>query len=350
MSVSTNTRKHCKPALSDHHIHSHPPGMKIRAELQRTSRLYFHGKMKQMIFLALIFCLLNGYGNALQAKRSSSDTWIEPTTHMKFLFIPSGCFTMGSPSDEAGRDSDEGPLHKVCVRGFWMGCYEVTVEQFKIFINETGYKTDAEREGYSWIYSGTWQKKAGFDWKNPGFQQSETSPVVNVSWKDATRMAEWLTSKNGKKFRLPTEAEWEYACRAGTKTARFWGNDPDRACEYANVADVSAKRKFPAWHIHQCNDGYVFTAPVGSFKPNAFGLFDMLGNVWEWCEDNYLVKAYADFPSDNPLIRRKGVTDLVIRGGSWYSRPRYVRSASRDHLHDSHRRGNDVGFRLVVVK
>ncbi len=307
---------------------------------------------KQVRVALFLFSLLLVGGMCGVAREACGDRkmWIEPVTGMRFVFVPGGCFNMGSRRDEPGRDGDEGPVHRVCLDGFWMGCCEVTVREFGIFVNETRYKTDAEREGYSWIYSGTWQKKAGFDWKNPGFPQDENSPVVNVSWNDAKKMAGWLSEKNGRIFRLPTEAEWEYACRAGTATSRFWGDDPGMACEYANVADEAAKSRFPAWHIHQCNDGFVFTSPAGKFKPNAFGLYDMLGNVWEWCEDNYLARSYQSYPSRNPLVRKRGVSDLVIRGGSWYSRPRYVRSASRDHLHDSHRRGNDVGFRLVIKR
>ncbi len=256
---------------------------------------------------------------------------------------------MGSPLDEKGRDTDEGPTHEVCVHGFWIGITEVTVGQFEKFVLESRYKTEAEREGFSWIYTGAWEKREGYNWRNAGFPQTKDSPVVNVSWNDAKVMAKWLSDKTGMTFRLPTEAEWEYACRAGTSNSRFWGDNPNKACEYANVADKIAKERFPAWKVHGCSDGYVFTAPVGHFRPNPFGLFDMLGNVWEWCEDNYEVQAYHEHKKWDPVVRNKGITDLVIRGGSWYSRPRYIRSASRDHLHDSHRRGNDVGFRLVMI-
>ena len=290
----------------------------------------------------------NAFAEMNITRRNTLEIWGEPITGMKFVHLPAGCFVMGSPRDEDGRDSDEGPQHQVCIDDFWIGCFEVTVDQFKNFVSDSGYKTDAEREGYAWIYAGSWQKKKGFNWRNPGFKQEGNHPVVNVSWHDAEEMAKWLSQKAGKKFRLPTEAEWEYACRAGTSTSRFWGDDANKACEYANVADRTAKEKFPAWHIHECNDGFVFTSPVGSFRPNPFGIFDMLGNVWEWCEDTYLVNSYKKYSGENPLVREGGVTDLVIRGGSWYSRPRYVRCASRDHLHDSRRRGNDVGFRLVM--
>ena len=297
-----------------------------------------------------VFCICNGNVSCEQvsAGKSAGEIWIEPSTGIKFIRIPHGSFMMGSLTDEEGRDTDEGPVHKVILDAFWISCYEVTVGQFSVFVNRTGYVTEAEREGYSWIYTRKWERRKGYSWKNTGFEQTEDHPVVNVSWNDAKKMAEWLTRISGKKIRLPTEAEWEYACRAGTSTSRFWGNEPDKACAYANVADITAKGRFPAWNVHECTDGFIFTAPVGSFKANPYGLFDMLGNVWEWCEDTYLIKSYGRKPQHNPLVKTKGVSDLVIRGGSWYSRPRYVRCASRDHLHDSHRRGNDVGFRLVM--
>lgn len=111
--------------------------------------------------------------------------------------------------------------------------------------------------------------------------------MVNVSWYDATNFAKWLSKETGQKFRLPTEAEWEYTARAGTKTSRFWGNNPDEACQYANVADLTVKKRWATWIVHNCEDNYLVAAPVGSFNPNGFGIYDMLGNVWEWVQDVY---------------------------------------------------------------
>ncbi len=314
----------------------------------------FEGISKCFIILLALFVCLQVVGVCVFAEGPVNDDyqrWIEPKTGMEFVKVPAGCFTMGSPPGETGRDTDEGPQHEVCLDGFWIGRFEVTVREFRIFVEKSGYKTEAEREGFSWIYTGSWEKRKGFSWRRPGFVQGDDYPVVNVSWNDAKKMAEWLSKETGRHFSLPTEAQWEYACRGGTTSSRFWGTDPGLACKFANVADISAKSRFPAWQIHQCDDGFVFTAPVGSFKPNPYGLYDMLGNVWEWCEDTYLVKGYCKFKrvTRDPLVKKNGIPDIVIRGGSWYSRPRYVRCASRDHLHDSHRRGNDVGFRLVIL-
>lgn len=273
-------------------------------------------------------------------------TWIEPVTGMQFVWIPGGCYRMGSPPGEEGRDPDEGPVHEVCVDGFWMGRYEVSRAQFQIFTEASGYVTEAEKDGYSWVYTGRWETRSGFSWRRVGFEQDERHPVVHVSWNDAAAMAEWLSRESRGSFRLPTEAEWEWACRAGTDTSRHWGDDLGEACRYANAADRTAAAVFPAWTIHPCSDGFVHTAPVGRLHPNGFGLYDMLGNVWEWCRDVYDPEAYAEHSRENPVVTDRAPA-RVTRGGSWYSRPQFVRCAGRDHLSSPQRRSNDQGFRLV---
>ncbi|MDM8523268.1 SUMF1/EgtB/PvdO family nonheme iron enzyme [Desulfococcaceae bacterium HSG8] len=239
-------------------------------------------------------------------------TWTDPVTGMEFVWVPKGCFKMGSPPGEKGRYSDEGPVHEVCVDGFWMGKYEVTNKQYRKY--KSGHNS-GDYEG--------------------NFLDGDNQPAVRVSWDDAKAFAKWLTGKSRHEFRLPTEAEWEYACRAGTQTARFWGDDPDDACRYASVADQT----------HNCDDGYAVTAPVGSFSPNSFRLYDMLGNIWEWCEDIYDSDAYRKHKRNNPIYADGG-SDRVRRGGSWYGKPAYVRCAERDHYSPASR-GNLLGFRLV---
>jgi formylglycine-generating enzyme required for sulfatase activity len=163
-------------------------------------------------------------------------------------------------------------------------------------------------------------------------------------------MAKWMSKNSKYSFKLPTEAEWEYACRAGTQTSRFWGDDPDQACKYANVADKSAKKQFSDWSIHNCTDGYVFTAPVGKFLDNPFQLSDMLGNVWEWCEDAYSNDAYKKHRSKNPVISSgNGGAVRVVRGGSWGGSPRFLRSAVRSGNSPGNR-GDRVGFRLLRTR
>ena len=276
------------------------------------------------------------------------EAWREPVTGMEFVWVRGGCFWMGSPDYEKDREHDEGPMHRVCVDDFWMGKYPVTRGQFRRFVDETGFRTDADKEGWAYnLKEGRWDKQQGGNWRFPGFDQSDSHPVVDVSWNDAKAVAEWLSRHGNGKFRLPSEAEWEYGCRAGTVTARFWGNHPDKACAYANVADQSAQRRFPGWAVHNCKDGYVFTSPVGSFRPNPFGLYDILGNVCEWCEDTYASDAYSKSRRDNPVYTGGG-QHRVIRGGSWYNRPAYVRCAYRG-LGCPAVRGNLLGFRLVWI-
>jgi len=296
-------------------------------------------------WLALLLVCLPG--GPCEAGDDSPETWTEPLTGMEFVWVPDGCFMMGSPPEAEERSADEIPSHEVCLDGFWMGRTEVTREQFRRFVRETGYRTSAEQEGFSWVYGNRWERRRSRHWRNPGFEQDDSHPLVHVSWKDARAMARWLTEESKGRFALPTEAQWEYACRAGTRTSRFWGDDVDQACEYANLADKTARETYPAWVAHPCRDGFVHTAPAGRFAPNPFGLQDMLGNVWEWCEDGYRSDLYRQREPgvENPSNPVEG-SGRVIRGGSWYSRPPFARCAGRDSL-QSDRRGSDVGFRLV---
>jgi len=246
---------------------------------------------------------------------------------VEWVGIPAGTFTMGSPSYETDRESVEGPQHSVSLSGFKMSKYEVTVEQFGVFINATGYKTEAEKEGWSWTWSGSdWVKKYGLSWKTDENgtirgNNGKSHPVINVSWNDATAFAEWMGS------RLPTEAEWEYACRAGTTTPYHTGSSLN-----------SSQANF--------NNNVGQTKPVGSYAPNAWGLYDMHGNVWEWCSDWY--GDYSSGAQTNPKGPSSG-SHRVLRGGGWYASGRYCRSANRSNCDPSHR-DNDglIGFRLVV--
>lgn len=152
--------------------------------------------------------------------------------------------------------------------------------------------------------------------------------------------------QTGKNYRLPSEAEWEYAARAGTSSARFWGDNPDDACTFANVADKTFQQKFPNWQVHNCTDGYVYTAPVGKFAENKFKLQHTLGNVWEWTEDCWH-ENYDGAPNDGSAWVEDGdCSRRVIRGGSWNNKPRNVRSANRNR-NNTDNRNNNVGFRLA---
>ncbi len=259
---------------------------------------------------------------------------------------------MGSPASEAGRHDDEGPQHRVTIaNAFVMGRTEVTVAQFRRFADETGYKTDAEKNTgaqgcRAWEkLDGRFERRPGRSWRSPGYEQSGTHSVVCVSWNDARAFVEWLSKKTGQQYRLPTEAEWEYAARAGTTAARYWGDDADQACEYANVADQTTHDRSSWSNKHNCNDGHWFPAPVGSFKPNRFGLFDVLGNVWEWTEDCWNGN-YNGAPINGSVCASGNCSQRVIRGGSWNYDPRYVRSAKRNRS-ASDLRYDHSGFRLA---
>ncbi|MEN8260514.1 MAG: formylglycine-generating enzyme family protein [Pseudomonadota bacterium] len=296
--------------------------------------------------LVSALCFHASLAAAEQACRSS-DGGFGP----EMVLIEGDRFTMGSPDGEKGRSSDEGPRHSVTVQPFALGRCEVTVAEFSRFVEETGYESQLRKDGcYVWNKEAKrWSLETGRDWRNPGFSQTDTDPVVCVSHPDAEAYADWLSQRTGVIYRLPTEAEWEYAARAGTVTARYWGDSPDKACEYANVHDLTSKREneFPRT-AHNCDDGFAQTAPAGSFESNRFGLYDMLGNVWEWVEDCWH-ESYINAPAEGSAWLEAEGGDCgrrVLRGGSWILHPVSVRSAYRlrDAPDDAYL---IVGFRLA---
>ena len=263
----------------------------------------------------------------------------------EMVVIPAGSFEMGSPASESGRVVDEDPQHRVHVRSFAAGKFEVARGQFAAFVRETGYDAGNECGIFE---GGKWQKRSGRNWQNPGYSQADNHPVVCVSWNDARVYSEWLSRKTKKNYRLLSEAEWEYAARAGTSTARYWGESPDQACAYANVMDATGKSQIPGvtWEAHNCNDGNAYTASVGSFKANAFGLYDMIGNAWEWTEDCWN-KDYAGAPNDGTAwTTGECSVGRVLRGGSWFDVPQIARAAFRYRGGSSYR-GSSFGFRLA---
>lgn len=268
----------------------------------------------------------------------------------ELVFVRGGRFLMGSPAIEAGRASDE-RQHRVDVEDFWLGRYAVTVGEFRRFVEVSGYRTDAERDAHELSGCWVWQDgKAkylrGRSWRDPGFAQQDNHPVVCVSWHDAHAYAQWLSEQTGQEYRMPTEAEWEYAARAGTMTPRYWGSDPAQACRYANVGDRVMKARVPGvdWSVHECDDGYAYTAPVGSFAPNAWGLFDMLGNVLEWTCSAFDMGYGGAEQRCSASSERRGLH--ALRGGSWTDEPDYVRSAFRSWSAPGNR-SLDQGFRLA---
>lgn len=270
------------------------------------------------------------------------DTLADGSLGPEMVMIPAGSFQMGDI--QGGGVSYEQPVHWVSVSAFAMGRYEVTVGEFRQFVNATGYVTEAEKGDGCRIYDGSsWGKKGDANWRNPYFSQGDNQPVVCVSWNDATAYIAWLNEQTGKAYRLPTEAEWEYAARAGTETSRYWGNNPDDACAYANVHDNTSKTENGfSWTHHNCTDGYAHTAPVGQFNANGFGLFDTLGNVWEWACSEY----ESSYNGKEEYCGSGDSWQPVVRGGSWDNRPWGVRAANRIRYSRGDR-FDVVGFRLA---
>ena len=275
----------------------------------------------------------------------------------EMVVVPAGTFIMGSPESEAGRlravydqegeairwttDDEErlevaagqrlvaveGPQRYVTIEApFAAGVYEVTFEEWDACARGGGC--------------------GGLIPDHEGWGRGRR-PVVNVSWQEARSYAEWLSRETGEAYRLPSEAEWEYVARAGTETARYWGGSGIGQCRHANGADAAALQKYPNWAgtTVSCSDGYSETAPVGSFEPNAFGLHDVLGNVWEWTLDCWNER-YSGAPVDGSAWESGDCTTRVSRGGSWENTPERLRSAMRARDPEEFR-GRTSGFRVV---
>ena len=268
---------------------------------------------------------------------------------MEFVRVPAGTFQMGSPAGEKDRRVDDGQHTVELTHDFYLGKYEVTRGQFRAFVNEAGYRTEPETDGQgAWGYDEDTKKVEGrkpkYSWKSTGFGQTEEHPVVNVTWNDANAFCRWLAQRSKKAIRLPTEAEWEYAARAGSAKRFYSGDSPETLVKVGNVADGTAKKKFPDWQTIIAEDGYVFTAPVGQFQPNRLGLYDMLGNVWEWCQD--WLGPYGDLSAKDP-VRNEENRVRVMRGGGWGKRVPQISSSALRFSGAPPSRDMDVGFRVA---
>ena len=264
----------------------------------------------------------------------------------EMVVIPPGKFTMSPPLGQAGQADRAGPQQSVAIaRAFGAGRYEVTRAQFARFVKESGHSAS----GGCFVWSeGKYAQVASRDWRNPGFAQTNKHPVVCVNWHDAKAYAGWLSKKAGKPYRLLTGPEWEYAARARSRAHRPWGEDARNACRYANIADASAKRGVPgtaSWTFYECNDRHAYTAPAGSYPPNAFGLYDMMGNAWEWTED-CLIEEDAAAPSKAPDGSSGECVQRVLRGGSWVDSPLFVRYDFRFFIGPEDR-DFYIGFRVA---
>ncbi len=311
--------------------------------------------MRTIIFSGLVACMIA----VPVAAQSGDPATLDNSLGMRFVRVPAGAFQMGNarslermqqlfPEYAESRLtelSDEMPVHTVWItKDFWLGQHEVTVGQFRRFLEQSGYVPESVRDGTggygfdpAYDPAKTERKDAfvgrdpKYSWSYTGFPQGDDHPVLNVTWNDAVAMAAWLSDKEGRRYRLPTEAEWEYSCNAGQSTLFPVGNDPLALDLTANVFDAGSAKLWPQWsaYARPGNDGFPFTAPVGSFEPNSFGLYDMAGNAWEWTADWYDENYYTNSPLENPQGPASG-TVKVRRGGSWHTWPLYARCNFRN--------------------
>jgi formylglycine-generating enzyme required for sulfatase activity len=253
--------------------------------------------------------------------------------------LAAGDFQQGTP---AGADAlaFEMPLHKVTIaHTFAAGVYDVTVGEYSEFVAATGVAANSCA-----TYDGAWRVNPSVTWRNAIESQTSSHPVSCVSWHDAKDYAAWLSRTTHQAYRLPSASEWEYAAGAGSAAQVPW-TTPAEACSYANVADQTAARHYQGWKALPCADGFVQSAPVGSFKENAYGLYDMLGNVFQWTEDCW-TDNYQGAPIDGSAQSAGDCTQHELRGGSWFTQPDFVRTAYRNRFEGNYR-STSIGFRVV---
>lgn len=250
----------------------------------------------------------------------STDNFTDTTDGSEMIFVKGGTYSMGwSHSHDINVFQSENPAHAVTLDDFFISSKEITNSQFCVFLNEVGNQEENGQEyintdfGFDDIKCQIEQKGDQFV-VQPGF---ENHPVICVSWYGANAYCRWMAEKTGKKYRLPTEAEWEYAARDGGKDIRYaWGNDFPKGKKGGNIADAANKKRYPDYVMAtaEYDDGYIYTSPVAQFEPSGLGLYDMTGNVAEWCsdwKDNYTYSA-----ATNPMGPESG-DDKVKRGGDW---------------------------------
>jgi formylglycine-generating enzyme required for sulfatase activity len=283
-----------------------------------------------------------------------SDRFVDmPGQTPAMVVVPTGTFQMGAPDGEAGRQDAETPQHEVTIsKGFALSRTAVTVGQFREFVRATGYQPDSVKLGGASVYdegTGAMRDDPNASWETDyvGRPADARLPVVNVSWNDAKAYVEWLSQRTGKTFRLPSEAEFEYALRGGTTTRYWWGDAPPTSkvenLTGGNDRSPSGRRWSNAFRGY--SDGYWGPAPVMSFAANPFGLYDINGNVSEWMQDCWH-DSYLRAPRDGSAWVNPGCSVRVVRGGSWGSSPEQVRSAYRQGAEASVRSGR-VGFRVL---
>ncbi len=296
-------------------------------------------------------------GHAVSALSLPGTAFRDCPSCPEMVVVPAGSFLMGSTDAETtpeGMDAEararEQPVHQVTLsRPFAVGKFEITRAEYRAFAEAT--QRPAGAVCLTWDQGkNLWQDVPGATWRDPGYPQTERDPVACVSYDDARDYAAWLSSRTHKTYRLINEAEWEYMARAGTRSSRYWGDDAATICQHANVSDQAAAEAHPGLREQQgrlvsCRDGYVYTAPVGQFGANPFGIYDVIGNVWEWVADCYS-PTYVGAPADGSAWIVADCGRRVVRGGGWYARNWFNRAAARSREDPSSRMGT-LGIRLV---
>jgi len=238
----------------------------------------------------------------------------------EMVILPSGEFLMGDAA--AAGDTDEGPAHSVKIKSFAISKFEVTIAEYKEYVISTG-KNMPELSNLT----------------------NTSLPITNVSFNDAIRYVQWLSKKTAGQFSLPSEAQWEYAARGGSLALYSFGNNPQQICDYANIADRTAKNSGKPWQVTDCDDHQLDVAPVGSYKPNAYGLYDLQGNVWEWTLDCWH-NSYQGAPSKGKAWIEKNCGRRVVRGGSYQQVANSARSSNRESM-PIQTKSNQLGFRII---
>lgn len=288
---------------------------------------------------------------AATPSRAQIDTFADCETCPEMVVIPAGEAWIGSEPHEANRRDFEYPLRKVSIAySLAVGKTEITRAQFRAFLADSDYVMP-EAPCNSWDYN----RLVGFDldstWDSPGFLQADDHPVVCVSYNDAIEYTKWLSKKTGQSYRLLSTTEFEYATRAGTRGPWFWGSRNNDACQYANVADRTFRRLHGFGPPFDCDDGYERSSPVGKFEPNPWGLYDMLGNAWEWTEDCRHDSDLEKIPTDGSpwLAEDEGQCDRrTPKGGGFLSGTDWVRAGSQSRDRIAYR-SQMIGFRVARV-
>lgn len=287
-----------------------------------------------LLFLLLLWGCIGHAAGDLRREVAAPAVFRDCANCPQMVRIPSGEFLMGAaPDEEVHERLDDAfrnrsiPQRQVRIAAFSIGRFEVTGGELRRFAEATGHAGDA---CFVWA-DGEHRLDSGAAWYRPGYAQDDRHPATCVSWRDAEAYVRWLNHLTGRRYRLPSEAEWEYAARAGTDTPRFWGADGHASCAHANGADARLRAALAIaadWDAADCDDGHVHTAPVGSFRANAFGLHDMLGNAAEWTADCWNPD-HRDAPADGRSRRDGDCALRTVRGGGWDEGPAGLRAAYR---------------------